>query len=97
MGELNLNPDLSSSNTCALDNSYSLLWGLSSLPSAPASWPSPLALYQLRGLCRGCWGTGGWGVVRPDIGVGGGVSSPGGPSLVGLPQARVPGTYLVLQ
>lgn len=56
MGELNSNPDLSSSNTCALDHSCSLLWGLSPLSSAPASWPSPLAPRQLQRPLKGLLG-----------------------------------------
>lgn len=106
MGEVNSNPDLSSSNTRAHNNSCSFLWGLSLLPSAPASWPSPSSPHQLQRPLKGLLGH--EGVARPDMGrvcVGGrGVerdcfhkSSPGGPSLVGLLQARVSDTHLVLQ
>lgn len=53
MAELDLNPSLSSSNACAYDHSCSVLWGLSLPPSAPASWPGPLASHQLQKPLRG--------------------------------------------
>lgn len=60
MAELDLKPGLSSSNACAYDHFCSVLWGLSLPPSAPASWPGPLAPHQLQKPLRGRPGLAEW-------------------------------------